>query len=64
LLPAMWDWEMMVFLNSFERSEGRWKKLLDEAGFTVVFWAPPGDGQVSFPFSFSSSGGRVVSVRC
>ncbi|KAL2855717.1 S-adenosyl-L-methionine-dependent methyltransferase [Aspergillus pseudodeflectus] len=45
LLPAMWDWEMMVFLNSFERSEGRWKKLLDEAGFTVVFWAPPGDGQ-------------------
>jgi hypothetical protein len=44
MLPVMWDWEMMVFLNSFERSEGRWKKLLDEAGFTAVFLAPPGDG--------------------
>ncbi|KAL2847753.1 S-adenosyl-L-methionine-dependent methyltransferase [Aspergillus pseudoustus] len=45
MLPAMWDWEMMVICNSFERTQGRWKKLLDEAGFTAVFWAPPGDGQ-------------------
>ncbi|KAL2869523.1 S-adenosyl-L-methionine-dependent methyltransferase [Aspergillus lucknowensis] len=45
MLPAMWDWEMMVFCNSFERTEGRWKKLLDDAGFTAKFWSPPGDGQ-------------------
>jgi hypothetical protein len=57
---------MMVFLNSFERSEGRWKKLLDEAGFSAVFWAPPGDGQVSFPFSKRRGVGgfRVVLMWC
>lgn len=46
LLPAMWDWEMMVFLNSFERSEGHWRRLLGEAGFEARFSYPPGDGQV------------------
>ncbi|KAL4802466.1 S-adenosyl-L-methionine-dependent methyltransferase [Aspergillus unguis] len=45
LLPAMWDWEMMVFLNSFERSEGHWRRLLGEAGFEPSFHYPPGDGQ-------------------
>ncbi|KAL4964286.1 O-methyltransferase [Aspergillus stella-maris] len=44
-LPAMWDWEMMVFLNSMERSEGHWRKLLSDAGFEAEFFYPPGDGQ-------------------
>lgn len=46
LLPAMWDWEMLMFCNSMERSESQWTKLLDSAGFKVVkFWHPPGNGQ-------------------
>jgi hypothetical protein len=46
MLSAMWDWEMMVFCNSLERSEGHWSRLLNEAGFEAKFWYPPGDGQV------------------
>ncbi|RAK99542.1 O-methyltransferase [Aspergillus ibericus CBS 121593] len=46
MLPAMWDWEMLVFCNSMERTASQWTKVLDSAGFRVVkFWAPPGDGQ-------------------
>lgn len=45
-LPAMWDWEMMIFCNSMERSQTQWSRLLEKAGFQVTkFWAPPGDGQ-------------------
>ncbi|KAL4755781.1 uncharacterized protein BDW70DRAFT_167858 [Aspergillus foveolatus] len=28
ILSAMWDWEMMVFCHSFERSESHWRKVL------------------------------------
>ncbi|KAJ5411014.1 uncharacterized protein N7487_005373 [Penicillium crustosum] len=46
MLPAMWDWEMMIFCNSMERSKSHWTRLLEGAGFQVInFWAPPGDGQ-------------------
>ncbi|OQE02756.1 hypothetical protein PENVUL_c039G09352 [Penicillium vulpinum] len=46
MLPAMCDWVMMIFCNSMERSQSRWTRLLEHAGFQVVkFWAPPGDGQ-------------------
>ncbi|PWY65800.1 O-methyltransferase [Aspergillus eucalypticola CBS 122712] len=46
MLPAMWDWEMLIFCNSMERTASQWMKLLNSAGFTIVkFWAPPGDGQ-------------------
>ncbi|PLB51497.1 O-methyltransferase [Aspergillus steynii IBT 23096] len=46
MLQAMWDWEMMIFCNSMERTADRWAQLLDKAGFKVVkFWSPPGDGQ-------------------
>ncbi|OQD71075.1 hypothetical protein PENPOL_c001G04565 [Penicillium polonicum] len=46
MLPAMWDWEMMIFCNSMERSKSHWTGLLEGAGFQVInFWAPPGDGQ-------------------
>ncbi|KAK4871037.1 hypothetical protein LT330_000274 [Penicillium expansum] len=46
MLPAMWDWEMMIFCNSMERSQSHWTRLLKGAGFQVIkFWAPPGDGQ-------------------
>ncbi|KAL5342739.1 S-adenosyl-L-methionine-dependent methyltransferase [Aspergillus crustosus] len=45
MLSAMWDWEMMVFCNSLERSESHWARLLSEAGFESRFWYPPGDGQ-------------------
>ncbi|CDM34306.1 hypothetical protein DTO013E5_2304 [Penicillium roqueforti] len=46
MLPAMWDWEMMIFCNSMERSQSHWTRLLGAAGFQVIkFWAPPGDGQ-------------------
>lgn len=46
MLQAMWDWEMMVFCNSMERTKGHWQRLLEEAGFNVIkFWHPPGDGQ-------------------
>lgn len=45
MLPAMWDWEMMMFCNSMERSADAWTRLLDSAGFKVVkFWHPPGNG--------------------
>lgn len=50
MLSAMWDWEMMVFLNSLERSEGHWRRLLDETGFDAKFFYPPGDGQVCYTF--------------
>lgn len=46
LLQATWDWEMMVFCNSMERTECHWKSLLEGAGFKVIqVWLPPGDGQ-------------------
>lgn len=46
MLPAMWDWEMLIFCNSMERTAGRWRSLVGSAGFRVVkFWPPPGDGQ-------------------
>ncbi|KAJ5114417.1 hypothetical protein NUU61_000176 [Penicillium alfredii] len=46
MLQAMWDWEMLIFCNSMERSLSQWTSLLDKAGFKVVkFWPPPGDGQ-------------------
>ncbi|KAL4811804.1 O-methyltransferase [Aspergillus spinulosporus] len=45
MLSAMWDWEMMVFCNSFERSESHWRKVLSKAGFQAKFYYPPGDGQ-------------------
>ncbi|PYH85720.1 methyltransferase [Aspergillus uvarum CBS 121591] len=46
MLPAMWDWEMLIFCNSMERTADRWRKLIGSAGFRVVkFWPPPGDGQ-------------------
>ncbi|KAL4881780.1 S-adenosyl-L-methionine-dependent methyltransferase [Aspergillus karnatakaensis] len=45
MLSAMWDWEMMVFCNSLERSESHWTRLLSDAGFEARFWYPPGDGQ-------------------
>ncbi|KAF9891654.1 hypothetical protein FE257_003666 [Aspergillus nanangensis] len=45
MLSAMWDWEMMVFCNSMERSRAMWEKLLDGAGFQAKFFSPPGDGQ-------------------
>lgn len=46
LLPAQWDWEMMVFCNSMERSRAHWQQLLESAGFKVLnFYYPPGDGQ-------------------
>lgn len=48
MLSAMWDWEMMVFCNSFERSESHWRKVLSKAGFQAKFYYPPGDGQVRF----------------
>ncbi|KAL4744785.1 hypothetical protein BDW72DRAFT_208739 [Aspergillus terricola var. indicus] len=45
MLSAMWDWEIMVFCNSFERSESHWRKVLNKAGFQAKFYYPPGDGQ-------------------
>ncbi|KAL3475962.1 S-adenosyl-L-methionine-dependent methyltransferase [Aspergillus californicus] len=45
MLSAMWDWEMMVFCNSLERSDSHWTKLLSDAGFEATFSYPPGDGQ-------------------
>ncbi|RAH81161.1 O-methyltransferase [Aspergillus japonicus CBS 114.51] len=46
MLPAMWDWEMLIFCNSMERTADRWRKLICSAGFQIVkFWPPPGDGQ-------------------
>lgn len=33
MLPAMWDWEMMISCNSMERSQSQWTRLLDAAGF-------------------------------
>lgn len=46
MLQAMWDWEMMVFCNSMERTKAHWQRLLESAGFNVVkFWKPPGNGQ-------------------
>lgn len=46
MLPAMWDWEMTVFCNSMERTQGQWQRLLEPAGFDVIrFWNQPGDGQ-------------------
>jgi len=46
MLPAMWDWEMMVFRNSMERTQCQWQHLLESVGFDVIrFWNPPGDGQ-------------------
>ncbi|KAL4900266.1 hypothetical protein BDW74DRAFT_188633 [Aspergillus multicolor] len=45
MLSAMWDWEMMVFCNSLERSENHWTKVLSQAGFRAKFHYPPGDGQ-------------------
>ncbi|PYH73050.1 O-methyltransferase [Aspergillus vadensis CBS 113365] len=46
MLPAMWDWEMLIFCNSMERTASQWTKVLDSAGFRIVkIWAPPGDGQ-------------------
>lgn len=46
MLQAMWDWEMLIFCNSMERSLSQWTSLLDKAGFKVAkFWPPPGDGQ-------------------
>ncbi|KAL4913952.1 S-adenosyl-L-methionine-dependent methyltransferase [Aspergillus aurantiobrunneus] len=44
VLPGLWDWMMLAFLNSFERSDGHWRKLLAEAGFKPRFVYPPGDG--------------------
>jgi hypothetical protein len=46
MLPAMWDWVMMVFCNSMERTADQWTQLLGSAGFKVLkLWYPPGDGQ-------------------
>lgn len=46
MLPAMPDWEMMVFCNSMERTQGQWQRLLESAVFDMIrFWNPPGDGQ-------------------
>lgn len=46
MLSAMWDWEMMVFCNSMERTQGHWQQLLESAGFkNIQFSFPPGDGQ-------------------
>lgn len=46
MLSATWDWEMMVFCNSMERTRGHWQRLLESAGFKVIeFWYSPGDGQ-------------------
>jgi hypothetical protein len=46
MLPAMWDWEMMIFCNSMERTASQWQRVLQSAGFKVnKFWYPPGDGQ-------------------
>jgi hypothetical protein len=46
MLPAMWDWEMMIFCNSMERSQSQWTRLLDAAGFQVIkFRASPGNGR-------------------
>lgn len=46
MLSAMWDWEMMVFCNSMERTKGHWQQLLESAGFkNIQFSFPPGDGQ-------------------
>ncbi|KAI5306548.1 hypothetical protein KEM56_000312 [Ascosphaera pollenicola] len=45
LLPSMWDLEMMLVSNSFERSEGAWRKLLEAAGLRIIkIWRAPGDG--------------------
>ncbi|KAJ6011843.1 Winged helix-turn-helix transcription repressor DNA-binding [Penicillium canescens] len=45
MLPAMWDWEMMIFCKSLLGSQTQWTRLLDAAGFQVIkFWASPGDG--------------------
>lgn len=46
MLQSMWDWEMMIFCNSSERSHTQWTRLLERAGFKIIkFWTPPGDGQ-------------------
>ncbi|KAJ5384127.1 O-methyltransferase family 2 [Penicillium concentricum] len=46
MLPAMWDWVMMIFCNGMERSQSQWTRLLEAAGFQIIkFWGPPGDGQ-------------------
>jgi hypothetical protein len=45
LRHSMWDWVMMIFCNSMERSITQWSQLLRSAGFTVVkFWNQPGNG--------------------
>ncbi|OJJ82982.1 uncharacterized protein ASPGLDRAFT_75047 [Aspergillus glaucus CBS 516.65] len=46
MLPAMPDWEMMVFCNSMERTQGQWQRLLESAVFDMIrLWNPPGDRQ-------------------
>lgn len=36
MLPAMWDWEMMILCNGMERSQSLWTRLLERAGFQVI----------------------------
>ncbi|THC89247.1 hypothetical protein EYZ11_011304 [Aspergillus tanneri] len=46
MISAMWDWEMLIFCSSMERTVDHWKMLLASAGFGLLkFWYPPGDGQ-------------------
>jgi hypothetical protein len=63
MLSAMWDWEMMVFLNSLERSEGHWRKLLEDSGFQATFFYPPGDGQVCFQIQKTTTLGWLTFCR-
>ena len=63
MLSAMWDWEMMVFLNSLERSEGHWRKLLEDSGFEAKFFYPPGDGQVCFQIHKARTLGWLTFCR-
>ena len=64
MLPAMWDWEMLIFCNSMERTASQWTKVLDSAGFRIVkFWAPPGDGQSIIEAELKESAEDMTSAR-
>ncbi|KAJ5609365.1 hypothetical protein N7528_009932 [Penicillium herquei] len=46
LLATLWDWNMLVFCSTMERTQGQWNQVLASAGFQVVkVWSPPGDSQ-------------------
>ncbi|KAJ5708889.1 hypothetical protein N7493_010223 [Penicillium malachiteum] len=46
LLATLWDWNMLVFCSTMERTQSQWNRVLASAGFQVVkVWSSPGDSQ-------------------